>query len=420
MNHQLSPRYLIVAGLAWAGLAAAVIAGLPLLAVMVAPFAVLSLAAPALHRWPDLEIALEAPDRVVEGDEVVLIVRATSWTGIPWLMLDLELPPDLVPQQGTSRTIIGVPASRSVAVRIPVEAARWGISVPGRISATARDRFGFFVSSTVHRSGLVIRVHPRDGARRTVLVPRRLRRRAGNHASRTLGDGSAFAEVRTWRIGDPQRSINWRVSARRGEPYVTVRHPDQGGDLVVMLDSFRDIGPLGDRLVQRSIRAALALAESNLGQHDRVGLLDVGRSIRWYRPRLGRLHQARLLDALLETQVEPGLRAPGVNQLPLHDLGATTLVVFISGLIDAEAANLPLELRSRGLEVVVLECSPEEYLDVTNDTERFTARLWRLQRAELRKRLTDRGIAVATWEGDDPLELPIAALERRATVVGHR
>ena len=194
---------------------------------------------------------------------------------------------------------------------------------------------------------------------------------------------------------------------------MTVRHPDRSGDLVLVLDSFRDIGPLGDRLVQRAVRAALGLAQSNLGQYDRVGLLDVGRSIRWYRPRLGRLHEARLLDALLDTQVEPGLRAPDISQLPLHDLDAGALIVFISGLIDRDAARLPVELRSRGHEVVVLECSADAHLRVEGRTAELTARLWRIDRAAQRRHLIDRGIAVVEWKADDPLEIPVAALNRR-------
>lgn len=413
MNRQITPRYLVVVGLSCAGLLLSIIAGFPFLALLISPLVALAIIGAAMHRWPDLEIELDVPQRVVEGDEIELIISAGSRVGIPWLLLDFDLPTDLEPVQGTSRTIITIQPGQLVKVKVPVTATRWGVSTPGRISATARDRLGFFVSSVVHRPRQPIRIHPRDGARHTVLAPSRLRARAGNHRSRTHGDGSDFAEIRPYRRGDPQRSINWRVSARKGENWVTVRHPDRSGDLVLLLDSFRDLGPLGDRLVQRAVRAALGLAESNLGQHDRVGLLDVGRNIRWYRPRLGRLHQARLIDALLDTQVEPGLRAHDVHQLPLHDLDSGTLIVFISGLIDEDAAQLPIELRSRGHEVVVLECSPDAHLKVKGRNAELAARLWRLQRAAERKAMVERGVAVVEWKPGDPLELPVAALERR-------
>jgi uncharacterized protein (DUF58 family) len=413
MNHQLSPRYLIVISLACAGLMLSVIAGFPFLALLVSPLVALGLIGAAMHRWPDLDLELVVPDRVVEGDEIDLVIHAGSRIGIPWLMLDLELPPDLEPIQGTARTIVTIRPGQLVKVKVPVRAVRWGVADPGRISATGRDRLGFFVSSAVHRPNKPIRVHPGDGARHTVLRPSRLRARVGNHRSRTHGEGSDFAEIRPYRRGDPQRSINWRVSARKGENWVTVRHPDRSGDLVLLLDTFRDIGPLGDRLVQRAVRAALALAESNLGKHDRVGLLDVGRNIRWYRPRLGRLHEARLIDALLDTQVEPGLRAHHVSHLPLHDLDSGTLIVFISGLLDEVAAQLPIELRSRGHEVVVLECSPDAHHNAKGRNAELATRLWRLQRAAERKAMIERGVAVVEWKPGDPLEIPIAALERR-------
>ena len=413
MNRQISPRYLVVVSLACAGLLLSVIAGFPYLALLISPLVALALIRAALHRWPDLDIELIVPDRVVEGDEIDLMIHAGSRVGVPWLMLDLELPPDLEPIQGTARTISTIAPGQLVKVKVPVRAVRWGVAQPGRVVATGRDRLGFFVTSTVHRPTKPIRVHPRDGARHTVLRPSRLRVRAGNHRSRTLGEGSDFAEIRPYRRGDPQRSINWRVSARKGSDWVTVRHPDRSGDLVLLLDTFRDIGPLGDRLVQRAVRAALGLAESNLGKHDRVGLLDVGRNIRWYRPRLGRLHEARLIDALLDTQVEPGLRAHDVSQLPLHDLDSGTLIVFISGLLDEVAAQLPIELRSRGHEVVVLECSPDAHHQPKGRNAELATRLWRLQRAAERKSMIERGVAIVEWKPGDPLELPIAALERR-------
>ncbi len=420
MNRRLAPRFLLLLGLSVGGALVAIVAGLPLLALLLSPLLVLSLAGGLLHRWPDLELSVEVPERMVEGDTANIVISASSAVGIPWLLLDLELPPELEPEAGTARTIITIPPGQMARVQVAVTATRWGLSRPGQLRAIARDRFGLFISSRVHNPNSAVRVHPPEGPRRTVLVPPRLRPRAGNHQAPTFGDGSTFAEVRPYRIGDSRRSLNWRVSARRREPWVTSRHPDRSGDLVLVVDSFRDIGPLGDRLVQRMVRGALGLAESSLGQYDRVGLLDVGRSIRWYQPRLGRLHEARLIDALLDTQVEPGLRAPSVNQLPLHDLSTDMLVVFLTGLLDEEAARLPTELRSRGFQVVAIECSPDPYLLVESTATERSARLWRLQRAAIRRRMTERGVGVVQWRHGDPLEIPVAALGRRRAVGARR
>ena len=414
MNHQVTARFLVLAIGGLVGVAMAVVLGRPELAIVASPAVLISTVGAALFRRPDLELTVTGPARAVEGDEIELLVTVRSTTGLPWLQLGVELPPDLAPVAGVRHALIQVPPRSTAAVRFPVVTTRWGVAVPGRVEVVARSRLGLFVSSMIHRPDVAVRVHPREGNRRSVVVPARLRPRVGDHRSRRHGRGSDFAEVRPFRTGDALRDLNWRVSTRRGERWVTVRHPDQSGDLVFLLDTFRDLGPDGNRLVQRAVRAAMSLAESNLDAQDRVGLLDVGHKIRWYRPRQGRLQKARLFDALLETQVEPGLRAPSLQRLPLHDLDAGTMVVVLTGLTDPDMALLPIDLRVHGIEVAVLEVDVEDHLlPPRGQAEAQAIRLWRLLRAQRRQQLTAHGVPVVTWPEQQPLELPVAALAGR-------
>ncbi|MEM7337596.1 MAG: DUF58 domain-containing protein [Actinomycetota bacterium] len=417
MNRQTSPRYTILLFGGVAALIAAVVIGQPVLVALVGPLVAMVIVATALHRWPDIEIEVRAPARAVVGDEVDLVVSISSNVGAPWVEIELELPPDVVPVDGIRHAIVAVEAGQRVDVRFPVALAAWGVAQPGRVQVRARDRFGMFITSRVVRADAAIRVHPEDGQRRATLTPARLRARVGVHRSPRHGDGSEFAEVRPYRPGDPLRSLNWRVSARRGDRWVTVRHPDRSGDLVFLLDSFADLGPDHNRLTQRAVRATMALAEASLGTHDRVGVLDVGRHVRWFRPQLGRLHQARLLDGLLETQVEPGLRAPSLAQLPLHELSSDALIVMVSGLTDPDMAAIPVELRARGLDIAVLDCAAEDHMQPSEDhIAQLTARLWRLQRERRRRWIESQGVPVVVWRADQPVEIPTAALSRRAAV----
>ena len=129
------------------------------------------------------------------------------------------------------------------------------------------------------------------------------------------------------------------------------------------------------------------------------------------------MQKARLFDGLLETQVEPGLRAPTMARLPLHDLDAGTMIVVLTGLTDPDMALLPIDLRLHGLEVAVLEVAAEDHLP--NDARdgdvaaELAVRLWRLLRAQRRERLISHGVPVMTWSEGQPLELPIAALAGR-------
>lgn len=414
MDHRTSPRFIVLVSGGVGALILAVIAGQPRLAIVGAVPILLAVVAALVHRRPDLTLAIDQPARAVEGDVVDLEISIDSSTWVPWLEIDIELPADLEPVNGIRHAVVPVQAGGRATVHVPVRATRWGVATPGRVKAVAQGPFGLFVSSTTMRPRQAIRVHPRDGNRRSVVVPRHLRARAGAHASRRHGDGSDFAEVRPFRHGDSLRSLNWRVTARRGERWVTVRHPDQSGDLVFLLDNFRDIGPEGNQLVQRMVRAAMSLAESNLDLHDRVGLLDVGRRIRWYRPNQGRLQKARLFDALLESQADPGLTTLRVDELPLHELNAGVMVVVLTGLTDPEMSLLPIELKVRGLEVAVLECSADDHVTApTDEAADLAIRLWRLLRAQRRQQLVDHGVAVMPWSSDQPLELPVAALARQ-------
>lgn len=414
MIHRTTSRFtaLMLGGVS--GLMLAVIAGTPNLAIAAATPMLIATIAAVVHRRPDLSITLDVPPRAVEGDVVDLTVTVESTEWVPWLQVEMQLPADLVPPDGIRQAIVSVPAGGRVQVRFPVELLRWGVATPGRIEVIARGPFGLFVSSTTLQPRSAIRIHPKDGNRPSVVVPDRLRIRTGAHRSRRHGEGSDFAEVRPFRQGDSLRSLNWRVTARQNERWVTVRHPDHAGDLVFLLDSFRDLGPEGNRLVQRAVRAAMSLAESNLNAHDRVGLLDVGLHIRWFRPRQGRLQKARLFDALLESQAEPGLSAPKIGQLPLHELSAGTMVVMLTGLTDPDMSLLPIDLKLRGIEVSVLECLADDHIEPPSDIATdFAARLWRVQRATRRRQLIDHGVPVMAWPADQPIELPVAALTRQ-------
>ncbi|HCG78790.1 MAG TPA: DUF58 domain-containing protein, partial [Oceanospirillales bacterium] len=49
-----------------------------------------------------------------------------------------------------------------------------------------------------------------------------LNEQSGTHASRLRGRGIDFAEVRGYQPGDDIRSMDWRVTARTGEPHIKV------------------------------------------------------------------------------------------------------------------------------------------------------------------------------------------------------
>lgn len=58
----------------------------------------------------------------------------------------------------------------------------------------------------------------------------------GEHRSRQRGQGREFAEMRSYQSGDDVRRIDWRVTARRNEPYVRLFEAERRQPQLIWLD----------------------------------------------------------------------------------------------------------------------------------------------------------------------------------------
>jgi uncharacterized protein (DUF58 family) len=65
---------------------------------------------------------------------------------------------------------------------------------------------------------------------------RRLASQQGGYHSRFRGRGMEFAEVRTYLPGDDVRSIDWRVTARRGKVHTKLFHEERERPVLLAID----------------------------------------------------------------------------------------------------------------------------------------------------------------------------------------
>lgn len=335
--------------------AGAIGAGAPRLVALGAPFfVVLALAA---ARWQPVQgtirIGIDVP-RVVEGSAFNVLVEVNA-TGPDLERIEIELSfGSRVVAATRPRIVAAVRSGTSQVFEIPVRAESWGLDPVGLVTIRTTDRFGVFGGQVKLVPSLSIRVGLPDERSQSSLDADRFRRVVGTHLGDDRGQGLEIADVRRLLPGDSVRDINWRITNRRREPWVTLRHPDRSASVVVIVDAQGSSGDESVEVQRRSVEAALTLARGHLASHDPVGLLVVGHTVGWLPPRLGRNQMHRIADELISVGVASAasLRRYRPRALPL--IPREAIVVAVSPLRDPRMVGMLAELANRGNSVSVL------------------------------------------------------------------
>jgi len=136
---------------------------------------------------------------------------------------------------------------------------------------------------------------------------------AGAHASRFRGRGMDYLESRGYQAGDDIRNMDWRVTARAGEPHIKLYTEERERPVVVMVD----LNPgmfFGTRGAFKSVvaaRAAALIGWAAVRHHDRIGALLFNGRHQELRPLGGQRGVLRLIRALVgATDPVEGMRQP--------------------------------------------------------------------------------------------------------------
>lgn len=399
MTHHLTSRFWLCTVVGLGGLAASLTLRQLHPAALVAPFLVVLFLSFIDGWWPIVHAgaATVSSPRVVEGDTVEFTFELLPQRSIGWFELEIQLPA-ILKATSPSRFVGRLDEPRLFTISL--EAVRWGAAGPEWAVVTARDRFG--ISERVSRFVLdaPVRIHP-PSERLDSLVPLyRDRPVSGEHRSRRKGSGSELAEVRPYRFGDPVRMVHPRLSQRRGLPMVIERHPERSSDVVLVVDSAQDLGVDLDTTLRWTVTAATALAERHLGAQDRVGLLDVGRGVRWFPANLGRRHLHLMVDALLAIEITTNQKREDVFVMP-SNLQRSSTIIAISPLLSELVLSALVELRNRGHEVLVIKPSLPEH---DGDVSELARRIFRVGNELNERWLLERGATVIPWSAGDSLE----------------
>lgn len=410
MTRSASPRLHGTATLAAVGLLGALALRRPELAVLAAPFAALLALGLQLDRPPRVRAWLELErERALEGEELVATLALRAATSVDRLECVLVLPHGISVASGEHPLAVSLAAGEDRDLEVPVLCERWGAYTLGDIRLRARDRLGLVTSEWRVERPTTLRVYPRPELVRELVRPLRTQVFSGNEVSREKGDGLEYADTRLYAPGDRLRSINWRASARRSHLVVNEFHPERNADVILFLDSFAEARGGGRGTLDDAVRATATLAERYLERRDRVGLVTFGGVLHWLLPGMGLHQRYRIVDAVLETDVELNYAWKDANVIPARVLPPQAVVIAISPLLDVRSITALADLRARGYDLAIVEVSPEAYAEPGEDElDRLAHRLWTLRRAALRARYQRLGVPVARWDETRPLA---AALE---------
>jgi uncharacterized protein (DUF58 family) len=160
---------------------------------------------------------------------------------------------------------------------------------------------------------------------------------SGEYKSSFKGRGIEFLDVREYLPGDDVRTIDWKVTARMGHPYVKKYSEERELTVILLVDASGSgkFGTRGKLKTEQAAEVAATLAFSAIRNNDKVGLLFFTDKVEKFIPPMkGRFHVLRLIRDILYFEPE-GRGTDPVNALTylMHVLKRRAIVFFISDFL---------------------------------------------------------------------------------------
>ena len=354
-------------------------------------------------------------DRVYQGTPVVVRLSVTNeGSRLDQVLVEDLLPGSLELVDGQSEVITSLPPGETIELEYTVDTRRGGFAFQD-VRVTASEPLGLFRRKTVLQAPAHLSVLPNVLRLRSLAIrPLRTRVSAGLVPARAGGSGVDFFGVREYQVGDPRRWINWRVSARHPRTLFTNEFEQQRiADVGLILDarSRSDVRSAGDSLFEHAIRATASLAGAFLNDGNRVGLLIYGRFLDWTFPGYGKVQRERILQSLARAVTGDSRIFDTLDYLPTRYFPAQSQLVVVSPLSNSDLSMLT-RLRARGYQILVVRPDPVSFelkgLEVDASVE-LAARIVRLERLLLLRKLQQAGVQVVDWRVDKPFDHVIHA-----------
>lgn len=342
---------------------------------------------------------------VSRPDEPIDVQLTLTATTASTCQVRLVLPAGIESGDLTHWTVL-LRAGQSQALSCIVRANRPGRFVIGTVLVRWSDGSGTVVGRGTGGTPTRIEARPLPSVLKALVRPERVRATSGDRVARLAADGIEFADVRQEQTGALERRINWRATARRGTTCVNTYHPERSTDIVLLADTF------SEAMLPAVVGIAVSLAETYLKRHDRIGLVSFGGVLDWVEPGTGPTHLDRIRRSLLSSEAFFSYAWKTADVIPRRLFPLGCLVLAVSPLGDQRFTSTLASLRSRGIDLAVIEVEPPP-LPPNPDTprvSRLAERIVAMEREELRRRFWQVGVPVVTIHGPDAIAAGLAEI----------
>jgi len=195
---------------------------------------------------------------------------------------------------------------------------------------------------------------------------------AGEYKSTFKGSGMEFVDVREYLPGDDIRSIDWKVTARVGRPYVKKFVEERELTVILCVDASGS-GYFGTRArfkLEQAAQVAATLAFSAVNNNDKVGLLFFTDRVERFVPaRKGRQHVMRLIRDILMFRpshrgTDPAAALEFVMRILKHRAIVFLLSDFMGPGFSPDSVRIPLGIAARRHDLVAIPITDPAELEL--------------------------------------------------------
>ncbi|MBU7022673.1 MAG: DUF58 domain-containing protein [Theionarchaea archaeon] len=225
--------------------------------------------------------------------------------------------------------------------------------------------------------------------------------------SHRAGIGEEFYALRDYLPGDEFRMINWKATARRGVPITNEFEAERVSEVILVIDASKRTA-IGEEksLLDYELDAAASVARILLAQGHRVGAFIYSDYFHWISPGTTHRHFIKMLDVFAAISPAGFHRTEYAAAYVSAYARRGSQVIILSSMEDPRAQDAVLNLRTAGLQVMVLSPSPESIEWQEIDHNRYTEAARTLLQKERRLTFTQLNALcrAVDWDVSRPLE----------------